>query len=218
MPELDDQIAVVTGAGSGIGQGIALVLAQRGADIVVSDIDIAAAEAVADEVRSFGKNALAVQSDVTDRESTDALASTVITDLGRIDILVNNAGVGGAPGWWQRSSPSPEDWEATYDVNVIGIVNTTSSFQDHSLGASIRPDHQHCFWSGATRDRRIRPLLGLEGRCDQRQPGLCAQTGGVQHQRELHMSGAAVDPVVGEDSRARSDQIRGDRVNRTTGV
>jgi NAD(P)-dependent dehydrogenase (short-subunit alcohol dehydrogenase family) len=131
VPELDDRIAVVTGAGSGIGRGIALVLAQRGADIVVSDIDLAAAEVVADEVRSSGRNALAVQADVTDRESTDTLALTAIAGYGNIDILVNNAGVGGASGWWQRSSPSPEDWEAAYDVNVIGIVNTTSSFQDH---------------------------------------------------------------------------------------
>ena len=131
MPELDDRIAVVTGAGSGIGRGIALVLAERGADVVVSDIDRASAEAVAGEVRTLGRRALAVEADVTDRGSTDALASAVIGEFGHIDILVNNAGVGGAPGWWQRSSPSLEDWEATYDVNVIGIVNTTGSFQDH---------------------------------------------------------------------------------------
>ena len=131
MPELDDRIAVVTGAGSGIGRGIALVLAERGADVVVSDINRASAEAVAGEVRTLGRRALAVEADVTDRGSTDALASASISEFGHVDILVNNAGVGGAPGWWQRSSPSLEDWEATYDVNVIGIVNTTGSFQDH---------------------------------------------------------------------------------------
>ncbi|MDP6823934.1 MAG: glucose 1-dehydrogenase [Dehalococcoidia bacterium] len=131
MPELDDRIAVVTGSGSGIGRGIALVLAQRGADIVVADIDADAAEAVAGEVRSLGKNAVSIPADVTDRESTAALASVAIKEMGHIDILVNNAGVGGAPGWWQRDSPTPEDWEATYDVNVIGIVNATSSFEGH---------------------------------------------------------------------------------------
>jgi NAD(P)-dependent dehydrogenase (short-subunit alcohol dehydrogenase family) len=131
LEELDDRTAVVTGAGSGIGRGIALVLAERGADVVVSDIDPGAAQAVADEVRSLGRAAHAIPADVTDRVSTDALAAVAVERLSQIDILVNNAGVGGAPGWWQRSNPSPEDWEATYDVNVIGIVNTTSSFQDH---------------------------------------------------------------------------------------
>lgn len=131
MPELDGLNAVVTGAGSGIGRGIALVLAERGADVVVSDIDLSAAESVADEVRALGRVAHSVQADVTDRESTDSLASASIEAFGSIDVLVNNAGVGGASGWWERSSPTPEDWEATYDVNVIGIVNTTSSFQGH---------------------------------------------------------------------------------------
>lgn len=131
MPELDDRIAVVTGAGSGIGRGIALVLAERGAHIVVADINLAAAETVADEVRLNGRRALAIKADVTDRGSTDALASAVIREFGHVDILVNNAGVGGAAGWWRRSSPSPEDWEAAYDVNVMGIVNTTNGFQDH---------------------------------------------------------------------------------------
>lgn len=131
MPELDGLTAVVTGAGSGIGRGIALVLAERGADVVVADIDLAAADTVADEVRALGRTAQSVQADVTERESTDALAMASFEAVGQVNILVNNAGVGGAPGWWERSSPTPEDWDATYDVNVIGIVNTTSSFQDH---------------------------------------------------------------------------------------
>ena len=121
----------MTGAGSGIGRGIALVLAERGAGLVVSDIDLAAAETVAGEVRSLGRRAVAIEADVTDRSSTGALASAAVREFGRVDILVNNAGVGGAAGWWERTSPSPEDWEATYDVNVIGIVNTTLAFQGH---------------------------------------------------------------------------------------
>jgi meso-butanediol dehydrogenase/(S,S)-butanediol dehydrogenase/diacetyl reductase len=131
VPNLDGRIAVITGAGSGIGRGIAMVLAELGAHIVVVDIDLDAAETVTGEIRSLGGRAIAYQADVTDRESTDALVSAAISGMDHVDILVNNAGVGGAPGWWQRSSPSPQDWETTYDVNVIGIVNTTSSFQDH---------------------------------------------------------------------------------------
>ncbi|MEE8363710.1 MAG: SDR family NAD(P)-dependent oxidoreductase [Dehalococcoidia bacterium] len=129
--ELSDRIAIVTGAASGIGRGIALVLAERGADIVAADLDEEAAAGLVPDIEALGRSALSVRADVTDRASMDAMTRAAVDRFGRIDILVNNAGVGGAPGWWERTQSSPEDWEAAYAVNVRGIVNATNSVRDH---------------------------------------------------------------------------------------
>jgi NAD(P)-dependent dehydrogenase (short-subunit alcohol dehydrogenase family) len=124
-----DRVAVVTGAGSGIGAALARGFAAEGATVVVADIDEAAARATADAV---GGGALAVGVDVADPSSVDALADEVYAALGRVDVLVNNAGVFQGGLMWQRS---PEDWRWTYDVNVFGIVNGVRSFVPRMLEA-----------------------------------------------------------------------------------
>jgi NAD(P)-dependent dehydrogenase (short-subunit alcohol dehydrogenase family) len=129
--DLSGKTAIVTGGGSGIGRGIALRLAASNASIAVADINAEAAAAVVDELTALGVKAAAIEADVTDQGSTDAMASTAIDKLGRIDILVNNAGVAGAPGWADRNAASVEDWTAVFEVNVLGIVHSTRSVSGH---------------------------------------------------------------------------------------
>ena len=129
--ELSGKVAIVTGGGNGIGRGIALELAERGADIVLGEIDVDSAARVAQEIKAAGQDAIAVETDVTQQASADSLFQAAIERSGTVDILVNNAGVGGAPGWWERSESSSDDWDAAFDVNVFGMVNCTKSVEDH---------------------------------------------------------------------------------------
>jgi NAD(P)-dependent dehydrogenase (short-subunit alcohol dehydrogenase family) len=91
--ELDGHVAIVTGAGRGIGRATALELARLGADVVIAELDAAAAERTAGEVTALGRRALALPVDVTRRTELRAIAERARAELGRIDILVNNAGI-----------------------------------------------------------------------------------------------------------------------------
>ena len=91
--ELQGQVAIVTGAGRGIGRATALELARMGADIVVAELDRANAEDTASELRGLGRRALVVQTDVTSRDDLRAMVERTLAELGRIDTLVNNAGI-----------------------------------------------------------------------------------------------------------------------------
>lgn len=89
---LDGRVAIVTGAGAGLGRAHALALAARGAKVVVNDLNLAPAEAVAQEVRAAGGEALACAGSVTDEAAVQAMVDQTLAKFGRIDILVNNAG------------------------------------------------------------------------------------------------------------------------------
>ncbi len=117
---LDGQVAVVTGAGKGIGRGIALCLAQAGADVVVAARTAADVTAVAAEVEALGRRALAVPVDVTVPEQLEQLAASA-GEFGGIDIWVNNAG--GLPDATPRYlSKTPDDrWDAQLDLNLKAV-------------------------------------------------------------------------------------------------
>lgn len=89
---MQNQVAIVTGAGRGIGQGIALAFAEMGADVVCAARTESEIEATAAKVRAFGRRALAIPCDVTDPTQLESLATRAKAELGRIDLLVNNAG------------------------------------------------------------------------------------------------------------------------------
>ncbi len=91
---MNERVAVVTGASSGIGEGIALAFAEMGADVVLAARSEAKLGAVAEKVRAKGRRALVVPTDVNDRAQLEALRDRAIAELGRIDVLVNNAGGG----------------------------------------------------------------------------------------------------------------------------
>src|SRR5215831_15906003 len=90
--ELSGQVAIVTGAGRGIGRATALELAGMGADIVVAELDQAGAERTASEVKGLGRRVSVVRTDVTSRADLKAMADRARAEFGRIDILINNAG------------------------------------------------------------------------------------------------------------------------------
>jgi glucose 1-dehydrogenase/3-oxoacyl-[acyl-carrier protein] reductase len=91
--KLKGRVALVTGAGRGIGRGIAEVFANEGAHVAVNDVDLQQAEAVAKSIQSNGSRALAVKADVAKREEVEPMFDKVAKDLGPVDILVNNAGI-----------------------------------------------------------------------------------------------------------------------------
>ena len=93
MSQLANQIAVVTGAGRGIGRAIALKFAGEGADVVVVSRTPENSEKVADEIRALGRKAWAFAVDVSDGNAVTAAAEKILAEAGKVDILVNNAGV-----------------------------------------------------------------------------------------------------------------------------
>jgi NAD(P)-dependent dehydrogenase (short-subunit alcohol dehydrogenase family) len=124
--ELTGQTAVVTGAATGIGEAIARRLARAGAVLVVADVNLAGAGAVA---RSIGGESFPVEIDISRSASVEAAIRQVIEKRGRIDILVNNAGIAGkaAPLWEQ----SDQDWNHVIAVNLLGAVYCTRAVISH---------------------------------------------------------------------------------------
>jgi NAD(P)-dependent dehydrogenase (short-subunit alcohol dehydrogenase family) len=125
MRPLADRIALVTGAGSGIGAAIAQRFAAAGATVVVTDRDGVAAEATAETIRADGAHAEALPLDVTDEAACAACAATVHAAHGRLDVLVNNAGVGHVGTLLETTGA---DLDRLYAVNVRGVFNVTHAF------------------------------------------------------------------------------------------
>jgi len=125
--DLSGRAALVTGGGQGAGRGIALALADHGAAVAVNDFVLDRAEAVAEEIRSAGGTAVAVQADVSDYASVKAAFDKASADLGTITLLVNNAGMAGpsdtmgrSPEFWQAD---PAEWPRFFDTNLYGVMN-----------------------------------------------------------------------------------------------
>lgn len=111
-------VAIVTGGGTGIGRGAALVLAEHGADIALAGRRTDPLSATAKEIEALGRRALVVPTDVTEPQACQALVDTTLGELGRVDVLVNNAG--GA-----ETKPimrwTDEEWHATIDLNLGSV-------------------------------------------------------------------------------------------------
>ena len=121
MGKLYGKIAIVTGAGQGIGRGIAEKLAAEGATVVVTDLNETTAKETAEAVNGVGTGAVGIWADVTSRESVEAMVAQVHRQFGRIDVLVNNAG-------WDKASPfvdsEPADWDRVIAINLYGVLHT----------------------------------------------------------------------------------------------
>ena len=122
--ELQEQVAIVTGAGRGIGRATALELARMGADIVVAELDRANAERTAKEVRGCGRRALVVPIDVTSRNALSAMVEQTRDEFARIDILVNNAGIYRAA---TTLEVTEEHWDAVMNINAKAVFFATQA-------------------------------------------------------------------------------------------
>ena len=126
MQDLADRVAVITGAASGIGQGLARRLAREGMKLVLADIEEAALLEVEKELRLGGTPVLAVKTDVARKASVFALADRAFDAFGRVHIVCNNAGVSGGLGHiWEIPD---QDWEWIMAVNVSGVLHGIQAF------------------------------------------------------------------------------------------
>jgi len=125
---LKSKVAVVTGASSGIGEATARELASRGASVVLASRAVDKLEALRREISASGGLALAVETDVSEKDSVEAMVGRAVGELGSLDILVNNAGLGLSG---RISEVRPADVRHVFEVNAIGPLNCIQSALPH---------------------------------------------------------------------------------------
>lgn len=122
--ELQNKVALVTGAAQGIGKVVALKLAVCGADVAVSDLNTEKLNETANEISSLGRKALAIRANVADFKEVETMLEETVNKLGGVHILVNNAGIT-KDGLLLRMKE--EDWDAVLSVNLKGVFNCTKA-------------------------------------------------------------------------------------------
>lgn len=127
---LTEGTAVITGGGSGIGEGLVRRLAERGMHVVVADVDADRAEAVAADVRASGGDATGRVVDVTDADAVERLAADVFEAYGDVRLLVNNAGIENSGRLWELD---PQQWRRLMAVNLDGVFHGVRSFVPRML-------------------------------------------------------------------------------------
>jgi 3-oxoacyl-[acyl-carrier protein] reductase len=119
---LKDKVALVLGAGGGLGSAIALTLAKEGARVALADIDVAAVERVVAEITAVGGKAMAVPFDLADRAATEARVTEVEAGFGPVDVLVNNTG---GPPPTPASGQDPVLWSKSFEQMVLSVISLT---------------------------------------------------------------------------------------------
>jgi len=133
MTDLTGKVALVTGAGSGIGKAAALTLAKAGANVVVMSRTAAEVDQTASEIRMAGGEALALTADTADDTAMEELIRRTVSHYGRLDIVVANAGINGV--WAPIESLAPEEWDKTITINLRGTYLTIHHAVPHLVRA-----------------------------------------------------------------------------------
>jgi NAD(P)-dependent dehydrogenase (short-subunit alcohol dehydrogenase family) len=153
MKTMVDRVAVVTGAGSGIGRALALAFAGEGAHVVLADVEAAALDESTAMVASLGVETLPMLTDVTDSDSVGALAQATIERFGAVHMLCNNAGVGG--GGLIRNQQLV-DWKWVIDVSLWGVIHGLHHFLPHLIEA----EESHVMSTASVAGLMANPGLG----------------------------------------------------------
>jgi Short-chain alcohol dehydrogenase of unknown specificity len=151
---IDNKVVVITGASSGIGRATALLLASRGAKVVLGARREAHIAAVAEEIAAAGGHAAHLPTDVTRREDVEALMKFACERYGRMDVIVNNAGVGPIS---RFDALRVEDWDAMIDVNIRGVLYGIAA----ALPIFARQESGHVVNVVSTAGLKILPTMGV---------------------------------------------------------
>lgn len=130
MGRLDGKVAIVTGSGRGIGRAVAMAFASEGAKVTIAELDIEPAEEVVIEIKSRGGLAIAVPTDVSNRESVKKTVETTIKEFGQVDILVNNAGILRLN---MLQKMTEDQWDAVLNTHLKGTFNCTQAVSTHMI-------------------------------------------------------------------------------------
>jgi 3-oxoacyl-[acyl-carrier protein] reductase len=130
--KLEDKVAIITGAASGIGRATALLFGREGAALSISDIDMEGLENVATELREMGTTVLATRADISEVREVNQMVAKTLAEFGRVDILVNNAGHVYFKGrYFYRMDPV--EWEPHINTTLRGTLNVTKAVVSHMM-------------------------------------------------------------------------------------
>lgn len=158
MDQLQDKVAVVTGAGSGFGREFARLGHQYGMRLVLADVQPDALAATADELRGKGARLITGVVDVASGEQVAALADRAYAEFGRVNLLFNNAGVGGGGFIWESTE---RDWQWVMGVNLMGVVHGVRSFVPRMLEANRKGEPGHIVNTASMAGWVNPPLMGV---------------------------------------------------------
>jgi NAD(P)-dependent dehydrogenase (short-subunit alcohol dehydrogenase family) len=197
-----ERVAVVTGAGSGLGEAAAKRLAADGARIVVADRNADAAERVAAEIRQTGAEATAVAADVTRFDDMERLVATTVTAYGRLDLACNNAGI--TPGLVDVHEIDISDWTQVIEINLTGIFHSMKAelthMVDHGGGAIVNMASTAGVMAHAGRAAYSASKHGIVG---------LTRSAAVEYaQRDVRINAVAPGPIDAPSARALPPEVR----------
>ena len=183
--DLSSKVAIVTGAGRGMGYHIALALAKYGADIVVCSRTVSELERVGAEIEKLGRRVLIQQMDVTRIPEIYAMVEQSTKAFGHIDILVNNAGVN-ITQW--AVDVTEEAWDKVVDTNLKALFFCAQAVGKVMIRQKKGEDHQYLLPNGYSSNPSESSLLLQQGRCQSTDETFGHRMGPIQHQRQCDCS------------------------------